>query len=332
MGEEDRYRELAQRIFMGESPIIPRLFKMLADDDEAELLLSMPGTADELSGKTGLGEDELNEILSTLYRKGLVFKKETPEGTIYRLCRDLMQFHDATILWPEAPRDFLDLWQCFMEEEWPAFSENVEKMLPKPVTRIVPVMESLDARQQILAFEDVRQIIEDSEVIAVTNCTCRLIARKCDRPLEVCLQVGKAGSYAIDRGSGRKIDKEEALEVLRKSEEAGLVHTTMNRSSGMNFICNCCDDCCMVFPMLIDRKLNMCDPSRFRARVDTGECNACGDCIERCYFGALSIDDDAGAAEVDAEACMGCGLCEIVCPAGALSMEVVRDRDFIPAS
>lgn len=332
MDTGEMYQQLAQKIFMGESPNIPRLFEMLATTDEAELLLSLPATVPELAGKMDAGEVELTEMLATLYYKGAVFKKEKPEGTLYRLCRDLMQFHDASILWPDAPREFLDLWQKFMEEEWPTFSENVDKMLPKPVTRIVPVMESLDSRQQILAFEDVRLIIEDSDVIAVTNCTCRLTARKCDRPVEVCLQVGKAGSYAIDRGTGREIDKDEALRILRLSEEAGLIHTTMNRSSEMHFICNCCDDCCMVFPMLINRKLNMCDPSRFRAGIDAETCNACGDCLERCFFGALSIDDELDAAAVDPEACMGCGLCEIVCPTEALTLEVVREKDFIPTS
>jgi NAD-dependent dihydropyrimidine dehydrogenase PreA subunit len=269
-------------------------------------------------------------MLDTLFFKGLVFKKETPEGTLYRMCRDLMQFHDASILWPDAPREFLDLWQEFMEKEWPAFSETVEKILPRPVTRIVPVRESVDAKQQILAYEDVKQIVEDSEPIAVTNCTCRLIAGKCDKPVEICLQVGKAGAYSIERGSGRQISKQEAMDLIKQAEEAGLIHTTMNRSSGMHFICNCCDDCCMVFPMIIDRNLNMCDPSRFRATIDAGECTGCGDCLERCYFDAITIDEDEQVAVVDGEACMGCGLCQVVCPVGAIELKATRDEDFIP--
>jgi NAD-dependent dihydropyrimidine dehydrogenase PreA subunit len=240
-----------------------------------------------------------------------------------------MQFHDASILWPEAPREFLDLWQEFMEKEWPAFSEMVDKMMPKPVTRIIPVSESMDTRQQILAYEDVRQIIEDSDTIAVTNCTCRLTARKCDRPVEICLQIGKAGEYTIDRGSGRGIDKEEALSLLKKAEEAGLIHTTMNKAADSHFICNCCNDCCMIFPMLIDRRLNMCDPSRYVAKVDAELCDGCGECEERCYFDALKID--SGVAVIDGEACMGCGLCQVVCPTGAIVLVPVRDPDFIPS-
>lgn len=331
MGTNDLYESLAEKIGMGNSPLIPRIFEALATPEEAQLLLAMPGTAATLSATLGRGEPEVQADIDALYRKGLAFKKGTPEGTLYRMCRDLMQFHDASILWPEAPRSFLDMWQSFMEQEWPAFSEAVDKMLPKPVTRIVPVSESVDARQQVLAFEDVLQMIEEAQTIAVTNCTCRLTARKCDRPVEICLQLGKAGAYAIDRGTGRSVDKAEAVELLKKAEEAGLIHTTMNRASETHFICNCCNDCCMVFPMIINRKLNMCDPSRFAATIDEEACTGCGDCLERCYFSALSLAADGSAAVIDAEECMGCGLCKVVCPEGAIALEAVRETEFIPS-
>jgi NAD-dependent dihydropyrimidine dehydrogenase PreA subunit len=330
MAEDERYGALAEKIFMGNSALIPALFEMIASHEEADLLLAMPATAKGLAEDYGKSEDEIQGMLDTLFHKGLVFKKQTPEGTLYRMCRDLMQFHDASILWPEAPRQYLDLWQRFMEEEWPAFSEMVEKILPRPVARIVPVGETVEGRQQILAYEDVRQMIEEAETIAVTNCTCRLTARKCDRPVEICLQIGKAGEYTIDRGSGREIGKEEALSLLRKAEEAGLIHTTMNRAEDTHFICNCCNDCCMTFPMLINRKLNLCDPSRFAATIDEELCSGCGDCVERCYFGGMAIDDETNVAVVDAEACMGCGLCQVVCPEGAITLEVIRESDFIP--
>lgn len=331
MAIDERYTKLAEKIFMGGSALIPRLFEMIASDEEADLLLSLPATTSQLAGNLDMSEEEIQGMLDTLFRKGLVFKKSTPEGTLYRLCRDLMQFHDATILWPEAPREFLDLWQRYMEEEFPAFSEQVEKILPKPVGRVVPVSEPVESSQHILAYEDVVQMIMDSEPIAVTKCTCRLTAQKCDRPVEICIQTGKSASYAIDRETGREIDKDEAIELLNKAEEAGLVHTTMNRSSDTHYICNCCDDCCMTFPLLVDRRLKLCDPSRFCAVIDDELCVGCGDCLERCYFGALSLDDEAGVATVDPEECMGCGLCKVVCEEDAISLEVVREVDFIPA-
>jgi NAD-dependent dihydropyrimidine dehydrogenase PreA subunit len=330
MNEDDRYQQLAAKIFMGDSRLIPKLFEAIASPEEADILLSLPGTAQSVSEKFGMDEARASEMLDTLFRKGLAFKKITPDGTVFRMCRDLMQFHDASILWPEAPRSFLDLWQEFMEEEWPAFSETVEKLLPRPVTRILPVSESVDTRQQILAYDDVRKMIDDADIIAVTNCTCRLTAQKCDRPVEICMQLGKAGSYSIERGTGRQVDKDEAVKLLKKAEEAGLIHVTMNRAADTHFICNCCNDCCMTFPMLINRQLKMCDPSRFAARIDASLCDSCGECLERCYFSALTMEDDPAGAVVNAEACMGCGLCQVVCANGAIALETVRETDFIP--
>lgn len=330
MENEGLYRQLAEKIMMGNSELIPLLFSRIASREEAELMLALPATPAGAAEKFGMGEGEARAKLDTLYRKGLAFKKAIPEGTLYRMCRDIMQFHDASILWPEAPREYLDLWQRFMDEEWPAFAEAVDKILPRPITRVVPVSESMDARQQILAYEDVRLMIDEADAIAVTNCTCRLTAQKCDRPVEICLQIGKAGEYTIDRGSGREISKDEALSLLRKAEEAGLVHVTMNRSADTHFICNCCNDCCMAFAIMVEKRLNMVDPSRYGARVDAELCVGCGDCLERCYFGALSLDEEAEVAVVDADACMGCGLCQVVCGDGAIVLEAARDTEFIP--
>lgn len=330
MPTDELYERLANKVTMGlPSELMPRLWRVIATPREAELLLALPGTAEAMAEKLGLDEGRAKEMLDLLFRKGLTFKKDMPEGTVYRMCRDLMQFHDASILWPEAPREYLDLWQEFMETEWKAFSEIADKF-PKPVARVVPVSESVDARQQVLAFEDVRRIIENGKPIAVVNCTCRLTARKCDRPVEICLQVGKAGEYSIERGTGREIDTEEALRLLRMAEEAGLIHVTMNRTSGFHFICNCCNCCCMTFPLLIEKKLKLCDPSRFMATVDAQACDGCGDCAPRCYFGALEVDEGEMTARVNPEECMGCGLCQVVCPNGAIALVECRDVGFVP--
>lgn len=332
MEQEDLYKKLAERIFMHGSRLIPELFRMIADEDEARLLLAMPGTAEQLAERTGKSVEEVEAMLSTLFRKGLVFKSQKPEGTIYRMCRDLVQFHDASILWPEAPREYHDLWKRYMEEEWPDFA-RIAAQLPKPFSRVIPVNQPVEAKQRILAYEDVERIIKEAGSVAVTKCTCRLVERKCDKPLEVCLQVGKAADYNVERGTGRKLTVEEALEIVRQAEEAGLVHVTMNRAEDTHFICNCCEDCCMSFSLIKKYGLLLCDPSRFRAEVDEGECSGCGTCVDRCPFEAIGLEDTASGekAKVNPEKCMGCGLCVITCPEEALRLKEVRSPDFIPS-
>jgi Pyruvate/2-oxoacid:ferredoxin oxidoreductase delta subunit len=329
---DDLYVQLTDRIFLTGSVIIPQLFKMIADEDEARLMLATPGTAAQLAERLGRGEEEVQSSLDQLYWKGLMFKSRKPEGTIYRMCRDLVQFHDATLTWPDVSREYCDLWQKYMDEEWPAYAAVITNMIAKPFTRVVPVNQPLDVKSQILARDDVEALIDKAGRYAVTNCTCRTIARKCDKPIEVCLQIGKGADYTIDRGSGRELTRDEAMEIIRQSEEAGLVHVIMNKSEETHFICNCCDDCCQSFTLLISDGLNLCDPSRFTAVVDADACTGCGECLTRCYFGALCLAETEGGEVlvIDSDKCMGCGLCTVVCPEDAITMLETREAEFIP--
>lgn len=43
-------------------------------------------------------------------------------------------------------------------------------------------------------------------------------------------------------------------------------------------------------------------------------CLGCGDCVDACQFGAVSINPETGIAEVDEELCTGCGSCVKACP------------------
>lgn len=330
---KDIYEQMTDKIMLTGSKLIPELFRMIADEDEARLLMAMPGTPEQLAEKTGRPLDDVEESCRVLYQKGLAFKS-LKGGTVgYKMCRDMIQFHDATILWADAPLAYLDLWQRFMEEEWPMFARLAEQFFPKAFTRVIPVDQSLDPEnQQVLDADSARKIITDADVIAVTRCTCRIIAHKCDMPLEVCLQVDNAARYTIDRGSGREVSATEALDILDLCEEKGLIHVTMNRSHAGHFICNCCSCCCQALPLVISEGLKILDPSRFMAEIDPELCSGCETCLERCRFNAIEASDsNADIMRVIAEKCMGCGLCQITCPESAILLKAVRPADFIPA-
>jgi len=329
------YEKLTDKIMLTGSKIIPRLFEMIADQDEAALLLAMPGTPEALAERVNRQPDVVEQMCLELYRKGLCFKSFKGGSLGYKMCRDMIQFHDATILWDAAPQAYLDLWQAFMETEWPDFARLAEQFFPKPFTRVIPVNKSIaTGKQKILDADSVDKIIESADVIAVTRCTCRVIAHKCDQPLEVCLQVNNAARYTLDRGSGREVTKDAALKILRQCEEDGLVHVTMNKMHVGHFICNCCDCCCQALPLVIKEGLKICDPSRFEAAIDDELCSACETCLDRCYFNAIETHETAGGREVIrviGDNCMGCGLCQLTCPEDAISLIEVRAEDFIPA-
>lgn len=324
-----RYTELSRRIGLGQSERIGRLFEMLADPAEADILLALPADPPAVATKLGRPQSDVEAVLKTLFVKGLVFPSGKTDPPVYRMCRDLVQFHDATILWPDAPRAFLDLWQEFMEEEWLDVAKMVNKALQRPFTRVIPVGVSIPGKTHVLAFEDVEDIIAKARTIAVTKCTCRLTAHKCDKPLEVCLQINRAADYSIARGTGRNVTKEEALDLVRQSEEAGLIHVVMNKQSVDHFICNCCACCCQTMPILIKHNISVIEPSRFAAVVDAELCTSCQACVDRCFFGAITADGES-PARINADKCMGCGLCQVTCPAQAISLVEVRGTDFIP--
>lgn len=335
MGNENLYQTLAEKIGTP-SERIEKLWKEICDDEEARLLLAMPGTVEELAEKTGRKPEETKPMLDLLFRKGVVFDKAKEGVVTYSMARHLIQFHDATILWPEAPAGFFDQWQEFMDEEYPAIAQALVAMGLPAFTRVIPVDVPMEGGgSQILPFDNALKIIDDARSLAVTPCTCRLTAKKCESPVEVCLQLNRAAEYTIKRGTGREVTKEEAKEIIRKSEEAGLVHVTDNRADNEHIICNCCPCCCIVLPLILkERKRVLLAPSRFLPEVDADKCTLCATCVEACPVDALSMD--SGEAEekvtVEEDLCIGCGQCAYQCPEDAIVLKEVRNPNFIPGA
>ena len=221
MTEQTLYQELAEGLGAGESNIIAAIFEELTDENEAKLLLaaSPPATLQELAEKTGIGEAQIEEMIDPLFKKGLLFKSKKETGIRYYRVRNLLQMHDATAVMVNPPKKMLDLWKQFMEEEFDEQMRKVEAVIPGPVIRVIPVNVTVEAKSKILAFDDIKHIINDARSLAVAPCSCRVIDGKCGKPLEVCVQINKAADYAIERGTGRKLEKDEALEMMKKCNE-----------------------------------------------------------------------------------------------------------------
>ncbi|MCP4674511.1 MAG: 4Fe-4S ferredoxin [Deltaproteobacteria bacterium] len=332
MTDQSAYEQFAQSMLQGDSVYIPKILRCMVDEAQAKLLVSLPGTVAEMAEKMGRSEVEVDADLKDMFRKGLTFKKIKEGAPIkWRAPSHIAQFHDATIVWPEATEEFLENWRLYMENEWPGLAPLIAGFLPKPITRVIPIGKSIETgKMEILAPDSIRQIVESSTRVAVTKCTCRLTMHKCDAPIEVCLQINRGADYTIDRGSGREVTKDEAFEIIEQCQKVGLVHVTMNKHDAGHFICNCCGCCCQAFSQLISDGVKLCDPSRYQPSVSLDECTACGDCSNRCLFGAIEVKDGIGSA-INSEKCMGCGQCAIVCDSNAITMHAVKTPAFIPA-
>ena len=332
---EDVYKSITEKLKVKPTKLMLDILRTIASPEEAELLVALPGSPIGLSDKTGRPILEIETECRRLYQKGLVLKSFVGGTLGYRMHRDITMFRDATAHWPEAPQVYHDLWKQFMEEEWPYYARLEGKASPLTPGRVIPIERSIafGQRQQVLDGESVSKIIDKAEALSVTDCICRVIERKCNHPVETCLQFNNSAKYMLDRGIGRKVSKAQALDILKMSEDAGLVHMTFNKSTVDHFICNCCPCCCVALPLVIKEGLNLCNPSRYRAEIDPKLCISCTVCLDRCHFGAIEkveMTEDSPGMRVNPEKCMGCGLCHSTCAEGAIRLVEVREASFIP--
>jgi len=330
MEQQDVYRELSKKLMLENSNIIPRIWRTICGEEEASLVNRLPATLEQLSQEFGKDSFEMRSIIDNLFRKGVVFEYIKDGSTYYRMPRHIIQFHDATILWAEAPKEMFKLWEEFEETDYPKLLELVTAIKLPSFMRVIPIHETIEAKDQVLAFEDAASILKNADSIAVTKCVCRMLMKRCKGPLEVCLQLNRGAEYTIKRGTGRKVSIEEAIAILRQSEEAGLVHMTENTAGRSNVLCNCCNCCCEMLRFAKDVKTKaVLAPSRFQARVDKRSCTGCSQCVEICPVEAITLSSE-DIAKVQADTCIGCGLSATTCPVEAISLFEVRPKEFIP--
>jgi len=188
-------------------------------------------------------------------------------------------------------------------------------------SRVIPVNESLSAQQWVLPTEQVIEILRNARSFALTSCECRERYQRCENPLDVCFLINDEADKYVAEGEARHIPVEKAVEVLRKANEKGLVHLTIyNPEQHVFAVCSCCPCCCHDLQFL--RKYGRGDliaHSEYIAHTDMEVCAHCGNCVERCYFGARVWQDEQMI--YNADDCYGCGLCVTVCSAEATVMK-----------
>jgi Pyruvate/2-oxoacid:ferredoxin oxidoreductase delta subunit len=327
MDKNQLYKDLSEKVGLGNSEHLHDVWRLLCTDDEAIVANMLPGTVAEIAEKAGKTPKETENILLSLFKKGAAFRSDRGDGMRYKLAKNIVQFHDASLLWDGATDEFYDAWKKVMDEEFSGFLKSMPDSFQMPsFMRVIPINEAIEARNEVLTFEECEKMLHGSEKIAVVKCPCRLSQKNCDSPVETCIQINMGAEYVIDRGHGRTITMEEALDIIREARDAGLVQMTENRSTG-NAICNCCSCCCEMFRLIVHSgKKWILSPSRYQAKV-SDDCTACAACIDICPVEAVSVDEKA---EINADLCMGCGLCATVCPEDVITLEVVRPEGHIP--
>jgi len=195
-----------------------------------------------------------------------------------------------------------------------------------PLTRVISVDSKISVRNAVHTYDQVATYIDKYDPVCVGACYCRHEAKLRGEdihgmPIETCMWFGKRGEFAVERLGGRKVSREEAMRILDKAEEAGLVHMSRNTTEEIEFLCNCdrwhCD---VVKGVLKQPKPGLVFNSGFKPQFDRERCNACEICLDRCPAAALKMgEEDVPVANMDR--CFGCAVCATGCAQEAVVME-----------
>ncbi len=316
--------------------ILATLLKKTISREDGEFLIKLGkdgGTEDELSKKLNMDRKVIAEKLNKLFvEQGIVHPVpyrlkdvETWKPTHCLLLHDLVYIHPRFRI--DEHEELFDL----LDEYYETIMGPLLGKSQKTLLRVIPVNEAISTSgSQVMAYEEVANIVNDSQRIGLAECVCRKRAHKhCNHPIEVCLSFDMAADMMITRKIARKISKEKAFEILKISEEAGLVHCVDNRQKGLEFICNCCSCACGAVRTVSHFGYKKAvTPSRYQAILDSETCTGCGTCLDKCQFNAMALEDDK--AVIDQTSCWGCGNCAAICPEGAIIMKAVRQPDHVP--
>jgi Fe-S-cluster-containing hydrogenase component 2 len=335
---EDVYRKLQQRLdqySLGfpatESGIEIKILRYLFSEKDAALFLALSPALETPEAVAARLERPVAEVvgpLEDMALRGLLFRLEK-QGTVkygaIPFVHGLFEFQVKNLSQELA----------LMVEQYE--NEGFDRAMQDSggyFLRTIPIQKAVDTTQHIAAYEDAVALLREKDLIVVTDCICRkrtaMVGSSCGKELEACFMFGSMGQYYLDRNMGRKIDVEEALAILTRCQEAGLVTqpATSQNPSGM---CNCCGDCCGVLRALNRHpKPAEITFSNYYAQVEGEECLGCAVCLDRCQMQALTLNDE-GLSQVNPDRCIGCGLCVTTCPSGAMKLlPKAQDRMRVP--
>ena len=205
----------------------------------------------------------------------------------------------------------------YTEEELRTEARDLEKAVT------IPVNVQIQADHRVFDLTEAEKMLRHAKRIVLQDCGCRLDKKNCDHPLHVCLHLEPSEDYLTKfaKNNPEEVTLKQALEALRKSHEAGLVHMayTMKGNDHATIICSCCPCSCHTLGGLLRYGIaTQVLTSKYVAQQNPEKCVACGRCIERCVFGARELDNDQ--LKLDQTKCFGCGLCLSTCPTQAITL------------
>ncbi len=310
-----------------------KVLKAFFTAEEAELatLLSFfPNSLKKIHSKikdSGVLLYDLKKKLDTMVEKGLIYKEDSPIKTL----NSYGNLPYAIGIFEEHVNKLTKEKAEASEEYGPEFiKEFLGEKTGVPQMRTIPINAALTHENQVMDYDSARKILDSVQgPYAVAPCVCvqsrELMGKSCKHDMiERCMVNSQA---YIDNGNAREITKSEAIEILEKAEEKGLVIQPGNSKDAGGF-CLCCNCCCGILrdAKTLDQPAKLF-ATNYYSEVLSTECTGCGTCVEFCPMDAITLNK---IAQIERERCIGCGICVTKCPSEAILLRNKEDVKIPP--
>ena len=296
------------------------LRKIFSPEDAAMALRlkPLPETAAMVARRLHRPADEVRGALDRMAERGQIFSFRQRGRRYYGLAPFIVGIWEFQLI--HIDRELAELFEAYA----PTLLGSLGSVAPA-LARVVPVNRRIEARAEILPYDDLKALLESCSSFRVADCLCRkeqgLLGKPCSHSSETCMSFSKEpNAYQDSPDWGREITRQEALELLDRLEDEGLVHCTYNFQREPFFVCNCCSCCCGFLRAVNEHAAPyMLARSNYVSSIDLESCPACGDCGgDRCPVSAISAGADGYV--VDHKRCIGCGVCALACSYDAIRL------------
>ncbi|MFO7560379.1 MAG: 4Fe-4S binding protein [Desulfobacterales bacterium] len=360
------------RRFIPIAPPLVEMMDLTTSDDELDYLLKM-GTGlydyEQAVQAAGMTDKDFKSFFETMKRKGLVHMEHDSDGKEkYRINAIAVGWYEAMmhyLMGKPQEKEFSKKWNAFFQffVKFNFFPlRNLQNVVFRPFIKptqdavimnpenkgrnkkkTIPINTEISSPDsKVYPTFRVNELVEkfgEQDAIAIFPCVCRhgksLLDSSCihEIPRESCMAFGDMANAWVSFGYGRKISKEEAIDILKEVRERGAVHSVIHERDDYSLqpvaICNCCWDCCGILKPYNMGIMPLRYQSSYVARVKSEEnCKGCGNCEKYCPTTAMKVKDKK--VTLNSDICIGCGQCAFQCRQNNIELVPHERMVFLP--
>jgi ferredoxin len=328
------------------------ILEILYSPEQAALaarLPLMPTKLSVLADRLGIPGSELQPQLDAMADRGLVLDLPGRDGREprYLLAPPVVGFFEFSLMRVDSSipqKRLAEAMHAYTHGD-PAFAQEVfgvDTVVGRALVHETAL--AVDDLPEVLDWQRASSVVADATRHAVSLCYCRHeaehLGQACENPADICLSLDGGADYVVRHGFGRAVERAEALELVERARELGLVHIADNVRQQPTYLCSCCGCCCGQLTAIRRYDLRAVVPSGYEASPDPSTCTGCGRCAKACPVAAIGLRPVGVAASpknallstVDTERCIGCGVCVGACRKGAMAMVARARPRHVPAN